>query len=286
MASQELGELGPKQSKPVIVNWRWYYNLYGLAVWIVLVLALVTVRVHRSPQALLVLLPLIIVNLLWVGFVRLLPFQSSQREMFMTIFQPMSVGLAVLWLLGDRLGMRRRWVTFLLAVIIMALVVLVGAAAYGLVELSGQALQLLIFPVIMALVVLTGLALAAWRCRRFYSKVRFMLWLAAWCLIVPITFWYALMAIMLVFQPGLRDSWEMVVMILLIQIPIIGAVLGVICYVLLFPFMMLAFKSPFFYERFYACLRLKSMPAAVVPDTGPAGVDHVGISPPGGEDGP
>ena len=41
---------------------------------------------------------------------------------------------------------------------------------------------------------------------------------------------------------------------------IAGLAFGAFLYVIVFPFMILALWSSFFRERFYACLRLKSMP--------------------------
>ena len=41
-----------------------------------------------------------------------------------------------------------------------------------------------------------------------------------------------------------------------------GLVTGLLLYAINLPFMILAFCSPFFRERFYACLRLKSMSTA------------------------
>jgi hypothetical protein len=48
----------------------------------------------------------------------------------------------------------------------------------------------------------------------------------------------------------------------LIMIPIVGLIFGACLYVIVFPFMILAFYNPLFRERFYACLRLKAMPVA------------------------
>jgi hypothetical protein len=46
----------------------------------------------------------------------------------------------------------------------------------------------------------------------------------------------------------------------LIMIPIVGLIFGACLYIIVFPFMILVFYSPFFRERFFACLRLKSIP--------------------------
>jgi len=39
-----------------------------------------------------------------------------------------------------------------------------------------------------------------------------------------------------------------------------GSVLGALTYVVVFPYMILSLRSSFYRQRFFACLRLKSMP--------------------------
>jgi hypothetical protein len=49
-------------------------------------------------------------------------------------------------------------------------------------------------------------------------------------------------------------------------------ILGAFMYVVVLPYMILALRSSFFRERFYACLHLKSMPATAQPLPGS---DHI-----------
>ncbi|MEK7996264.1 MAG: hypothetical protein AAB403_20885, partial [Planctomycetota bacterium] len=51
---------------------------------------------------------------------------------------------------------------------------------------------------------------------------------------------------------------------LLLVAGVFGLVLAACVYVINLPYMILALGSPFFRERFYACLRLKSMPSALI----------------------
>ena len=106
--------------------------------WAVLVLAIVLVKANRNPQALLVLVPLLIINLLWSIFKKAMSFPSAQVEMFNMLFYSLTVGIAILWLLAHKLGNRSRFVTFLLAFTIMAVVGLAGAISYGGLEFSQQ----------------------------------------------------------------------------------------------------------------------------------------------------
>jgi hypothetical protein len=48
----------------------------------------------------------------------------------------------------------------------------------------------------------------------------------------------------------------------LLIVPVVGSSYGAFLYVVVLPYMILALRSSFFRERFYACLHLKSMPTA------------------------
>ena len=56
----------------------------------------------------------------------------------------------------------------------------------------------------------------------------------------------------------------------ILMLTLVGLIFGLCLYVINLPFMILVFYSPFFRERFCACLRLKSMPSTVAnPATNP-----------------
>jgi len=251
----DIGELGQKEGTAVIYNWRWYYSVPGLALWVVLIGAIVLVKANRNPQALLILMPLLIVNLLWLGFVKLLHFPSSARVQFDPLFASYTIGVAVLWLLAHKLGNRNRFVTFLLALIIMIVIDFVGIASYGMGAFSGETMLFTAFLAVLSFAVLVGFVLAARQCRNRYSGLRFVLYLALWTVAVCL-------ASTLVFYPIVFIIQQVPVPIstVLLVALIAGLAFGAFLYVIVFPFMILALRSSFFRERFYACLGLKSMP--------------------------
>jgi len=262
VASQDLGELGAKDSEPVTYNWKWHYNIPGLLVWVILILPLVLVRANRNRRVLLLAVPLSIANMLWIVLASLTRMQSAQKEMFTTAFWSLSAGFAVVWLLGEKIGNRKRYVTFLLALAAMTATALAGALSCGIAELDNEALGTAILLAVPIVTVLFSFVLSGWRCRKFYSGLRFILWEAVWCVGACIAAVCILVVVVLIVQSGAPSNWTLV----LIQIPIVGVILGLLCYALVLPFVILALKSPFFYRRFYACMRLQSMPATIGPD--------------------
>ena len=273
IASQDIGELGPKEGAAVVYSWKWYYSTPSLALWVVLVGAIVLVKANRNPHALLILVPLLIANLLWLVFKKVLGFSSADTEMFSMVFNSLVVGITVLWLLGHKLSNRNRLVTFLLALVVLTVVGLVGAISYGM-GFSQETAKVAIFLSVSAFTMLFAFVLAAWRCRRRYSSLRFMLCLPVWTIAVSIASFLGYVGIALVIMsiagqaPG---NWSSMLFQVLVVGLVFGLVLGLCVYVINLPYMILAFYSPFFRERFFACLRLKSMTTT----TGQADTDQL-----------
>jgi len=265
--SADIGELGANQGTAVVYNWKLYYSIPALALWVVLLGAIVLVKANRNPRALLIVLPLLVVNLLWFGFVKLLNFPSITRAEFDPLFASYTVGIAVLWLFAHKLGNRNRFVTFLLALIIMIVVGIVGLASYSTGEFSEQTVVFLMFLAILALAALVGFVLAAWRCREHYNGLRFILWLGIGTVIGSIVSLLFFMGIMFIVVGNVRDNLTSV---MLLQILVMGLVAGLLLYVINLSFMIFGLNVSFFRERFYACLRLKSMPTT----TGQADADQ------------
>ena len=56
--------MGLQQGEAASFKWRWHYSAARLAIWLVLILALVIPKANRDIRILLILVPLVIVNLL------------------------------------------------------------------------------------------------------------------------------------------------------------------------------------------------------------------------------
>jgi hypothetical protein len=268
--SQDLGNLGPRDGAAVIYNWKWYYSIPRLALWALLVLAIVLVKANRNPHALLILVPLLITNLLWSIFKKAMGFPSAQAEMFNMLFYLLTVGIAILWLLAHKLGNRNRFVTFLLAFIIMAVVSLTGAISYAGLKLSQQTVGSIILLAMLTFAMLLGFVLTGWWCRKRYRPVSFMLWLAVWTVAANLVSIMVVSSIVFIVQRVSVPFLVLPISTVLFLVLVEGLILGAFLYAVVFPYMILALRSSFFRERFYACLRLKSMPTTTgpMPETG------------------
>ncbi|MHC4085349.1 MAG: hypothetical protein ACYSWZ_02895 [Planctomycetota bacterium] len=255
VASQDIGELGPKEGKAVIYNWKWYHSVLPLSLFFTLVLILVFVRANRTPRAWLIFVPLLIVNLLWSLLSKILGVGSANMVVFSVLFHSYTVGIASLLLLGHKIANRRRFITFLLALAIMAVASLIGVISYGMTDFSNEGLAIIIILGVLALSMLLGFVLSGRRCRNHYSNLRFMLWLALWCVVVCTVITAVFYSIMFVI------SGSSVPILILLAFVLIGLVFGLCAYVIIVPYMILAFRSPFFRQRFYDCFHLPATAA-------------------------
>jgi hypothetical protein len=55
--SADLGEMGPQQGQAVSFNWKWYYSALWLAIWLVVILAMVVPKTNRNIRILLIFVP-------------------------------------------------------------------------------------------------------------------------------------------------------------------------------------------------------------------------------------
>ncbi len=254
VASQDIGELGPKEGKAGIYNWKWYYNVLPLSLLFTLVLLLVFVRANRTPRAWLIFVPLLIVNFLWSLFAKVLNFGPADMMVFSVLFHSYAVGIAALWLLGHKIANRSRFTTFLLALAIMVIAGLIGIVSYGMTDLSNEGLTILMCLGVLAFTMLFGFVLAGRRCRNRYSNLCFMLWLALWCEVVCVVSTLVFYSIMLaIYRPSIS------LFIILFQLLTMGLIFGLCAYVIVLPYMILAFRSSFFRQRFYDCFHLPAM---------------------------
>ncbi len=223
--------------------------------WLALILVFVLPKSNRNPRTLLIIAPLVIVNLLYLLLKNISGMPSSVVQKYDMLFQSISISITVMWLIAHKLGNNNHFLTFLRALALMAVICLVGEISYFGLNFSQQTFDTLIMSIMSALVILLGFVLAGWRCRIRYNSLRFMLYLAFWTILVCLVSMFVVFFSMCIIQ-----KITVSISSVLIMIPIASLIFGACLYVIVFPFMILAFYSPFFRERFYACLRLKSMP--------------------------
>jgi len=123
VAAQDLGILGHAEGTPVLTQWRWYYNVPSVPLWILL-LALVVVPQHnRQKQALLIL----VLPLLAAGFALLVQWLSPTSEDAGQFVLALAIAWASVWLLAPWLAHGGRVRRLFHAVAVMGVV---GCVAY------------------------------------------------------------------------------------------------------------------------------------------------------------
>lgn len=259
-AGTDLGDLGQQQGNAASYDWMWYYSASGMLIWLVLILAIVVPKANRDLRILWILVPLVIVNLLWLAFKKLSGMPSSSASQLDTVFHSVAVGIAALWLAASYFGKLGGFVRFLISLGILVAVACLGTLSYFTEFLNVTALffALLVF---MALTMLVAMTLSRKLCGGTYRPVCFMLWLALWTLLVSFVAMFGfVVAVSIIFSswPDLSEGTLRVVMG--------GLTFGANLYVLNLPFMILGFMNPFFRERFCACLGLKPMLASAGSD--------------------
>lgn len=265
VASQDIGNLGPRDSSPTSIAWRWYYHVPSLGLWGLLVLLLVVVKANRGVQAGLIALPVLAVALVWSLLARLLFLSAESAESFGGFLVALAGAWAAVWLLAPWLARRRLAVSLALA---LAAMLVAGGVYYFSVygwEAADELTPWGVLHVAGVLTLLLATTLAAYHCRHGYQPRRFMAWLLLWMVLVPVfSIPLATLGSALFWADGLEEFVTIFVMALIGSL-IGGGLLGLMFYLLNLPFLVLALRNPFFAARFQSVLRLT--PAAA----GPAG---------------
>jgi MFS family permease len=261
--SANLGDVGPQQGEAVNFNWKWSYSAPGLVIWLALILALVLPKANHDLRILLIFVPLVIVNLLWLVFKEVSGMPSSSASQFDTVFHSMAVGIAVLWLVANCFDRFGGFVRFLMFFGTLVAVACLGILSYS-TEFSNEAALFLAMLVFFSITVLGATTTAAKLCRGKYRPLCFMLWLALWTIIGSLftTFGFFVVG-NLIMSSGVSGPY---ILEAILMLTLVGLAFGLCLYVLNLPFMLLGFANPFFRERFNTCLRLKLMPTT--PESG------------------
>ena len=250
----DISDLVTKEGTATIYAWKWCYSAPALGLWIVLALAILLVRANRNPRVLLIFIPIFLIRMLWSQFQPILGAPSYVLETFRVLIDALAIGMAILWLLAYKLGNRNRFVSVLLALFVLVAATLVAIVSYQAWP-SGFAFAIFVIQALGIVTMLLVFVLAGWHCRKRYGPWRFMLWLALWTMVISIV---AFLTFFLIAVGPSGPAEE-----LIRQIPgvlLVGLIFAICVYMLNLPFMILAFVTPFFRERFYAYFHLKSMP--------------------------
>jgi hypothetical protein len=229
----------------------------GLALWAILALALVVPKANRARAALVILVPVVLANLVWLVFARIAQPVTSDRETLGVMVLALTVASAVLWLLGHRIAECTPYTRLVLALGIALGVALIGAFSVTDFSRITFALPSLLSVLTPALVL--GYAGAGWMSRRTYRPTRLILLLAAWTVTlcaVGIPLWF-------LWGSAVTANSPIPVLPELGVFLLAGAIAGACVFLVSLPFVLVGLRSPLFRPRLFACLQLP-------PEPGPA----------------
>jgi hypothetical protein len=262
VASQPLAASIAVEGRPVVLRWSWLDSASSLAPWALIAVLLVVPRENRRRQAWLILIPLALLIGLWDMPFRLLSVPVSSAEVFGFLVAALATGLGAVWLLGERIAAGSRTRTFLLA---LAVMLAAGGTAYVAdygPSVSDDTLPMLIVFGVLGLIVLAATSLAARCCGTRYRRGPFMAWLALWMPVVAaaILLCYVAVILLLVIRQGPGEF-----ILALASVSVGALVVGGVSYLVNLPFMILAFKCPFYDDRFRKLYRLDNVLDAAMP---------------------
>ena len=241
---EPIRELIPNIVSAAVFHWRWYYYFPAWPIWPILVSALILPKANRHRQAWLVLLPLGFVLLVWQMRLRLLVVSDDPTRTGYLITS-IAVAWTLVWLLGHWLKTRYSSVTFLLLGLMLAIGALLRYCELDL-ENSNYMLGLFAWHSLSVLIILLSTMFNAHFCRKRCTLWRFLWWLAPWtCLVAFFVIPASVVAV--VFTPPIAVNWKEALMVFSV---IGGVMLAVVAYLLNLPFVLLAFKNPFYRKRF------------------------------------
>ncbi|MEN8127517.1 MAG: hypothetical protein ABFR90_06885 [Planctomycetota bacterium] len=208
---------------------------------------------NRCAQALWILLPIVIFRLLWVGLATLMHIPSEASSMFVSLIDCLLIGFVLNWLLGERIGNRNRFMTWLLALGVFGLTVIAFLADLG---TGFEAIYMAIFIGLTVGILFVSFPLAGFMCRKKFGPIRFSIWVAVWTLLMTMGFFTVFAVIQAMMS-------KMSFMMIFLQVLMVSLIYAGILIVGLLPFEILLFVNCFWRKRFEAVFGLKAKAAAI-----------------------
>lgn len=279
MPGQQTGSGGTYEGTPIPYYWNPVWNLLWFGPWLALLVVL-CLKPNRQAGAWTVLAPfLVLQGLIVLAYWALVHFgagASPNGGFLFALADAVSLlvsAMAILWALSFALQTMPRVAAFFMAVLITAVSAVVGslcltgmspAAAIGIVFLCALGVGAL----------LVGLVIAGFCCRKRYTAPRFASWLLLWLVAMLALPTLPLVMLSALFMFIAMQEAEAVVPILAGgTLTVLG--LGVMLYVMVIPFVLLAFRTTCYRDRFYCVFRLQGMlPEPAVED------GETGVTPP------
>jgi hypothetical protein len=241
---------------PVFYHFSPLYHAAGLIYLTPIALAFGLLKENKKGSALLILLPLVLVWGIWRGFAAAMGIPDESMSLLSAIVIALLTGFTAVWLLGERIGHRHRFITFLLAAVVM---LLCNALMLVEIETPRYRLQIALFEAVSLLVLLGGFVFGGVLCRKRFGAVRFVLGTGCGILLTTLL----VLGVIVAAQMYNHFSLDMLLMVL-VQILIFALAYNVV----VLPFLVLFFVNDFWRRRFAAVM---GMGGAAVLETVPEG---------------
>jgi MFS family permease len=249
------GPSGIKEGTPLLFHWRWYYHVPSLPLWALIVLLLIVPKTNRDRRAWLILIPLVVVLLAWQMPFRLLSASDGTTAAFGFPIVTGVMAWCMVWLLAFHLGNR----PFFLALAVMLAVGLLSYYSHFGADEGLGSLNYLIPYGLCAFIPLAAMTYTGHLCRKNYSQSRFLGRLIVWNILVGMGALLAFVVIVISITTLVVRQIDLGQMIFLVIYAIVASIiLGGILYVLNLPFLVLAFKNPFYMERLKKLFHVQS----------------------------
>jgi len=198
-------------------------------------------KANRRLQAWLIVLPAALVLVVWPMPMQLLGLTPADEEKIGFLIVSLVMGWCVVWLLGHCLSVRSRLFTFLLVVMVMVAATTFSCLCYF--EDMEGLVPLLVYSAVSILLLSMSMMLAGFCCRHRSSRKQFLVWLAVW------VGGGALGLVSVGFLCIVASGNTASAVRYLAAVGSASASLSVILYLVNLPFVLLAFKSPFYQDR-------------------------------------
>jgi hypothetical protein len=266
---ENLGELGRREGPPALVEWKWYYHLLSFAFWALVFLPPLVIKENRRWQAWTIFIPLLAVVVACHMLANLFSFPPSAAQNFGTLVGSLACAWAVVWLWADWFSPRHWVLAGLFALFVMlATGLLWFVGDYGIPDSQTLAhlddyhtvIALMVYMAVTSFSLLLSMALTGRFRRKAYLSASFMAWLLFWTVV---SLGLGPLLLMVGVSLLLRDSH--LILGIVVAVPLIGSIGGCMLYLFNVPFMLLAYRNPFYRQRFCRVFGLEmARPAAIV----------------------
>jgi hypothetical protein len=248
VGSSDVGGLGAATGPAATFEWARPSLMPLLLPWLAL-LGLLALRANRGWPAWWVCLPLgAVTALAWCARPLFSFVPSTALDLFCESLQAVAFGIAAVWLLSHALGrIPSRFVAFCGMLLVLggfSLLAYVVRQDWSGPEAAGGLMLLGFFGAATAL----ALSLAGRACRHRYAPLRLSCWVYGWLVLALLAASLPFFLLALLSSgPGLKEEFFFVVAVL---------TLATAAFVVLLPFLILAFASPLYRRRIEALLRV------------------------------